>query len=57
MVSIHVPPLRERRDDIPLLVAYYNDRLASQMGKPPLEFAAERSRRSRPTSGRAMCGS
>ena len=41
MVSIHVPPLRERREDIAPLIAHYNERLADQMGKPPLEFAPE----------------
>ncbi len=41
MVSIHVPPLRERRKDIAPLIAHYNERLANQMGKPPLEFAPE----------------
>lgn len=30
---IEVPPLRERREDIPLLVAYFIDRYASKAGK------------------------
>jgi transcriptional regulator with PAS, ATPase and Fis domain len=30
---IEVPPLRERREDIPLLVEYFVDRYASQAGK------------------------
>jgi transcriptional regulator with GAF, ATPase, and Fis domain len=30
---IHVPPLRNRREDIPLLVEYFVDRYASQIGK------------------------
>jgi sigma-54 dependent transcriptional regulator, acetoin dehydrogenase operon transcriptional activator AcoR len=32
MVSIHVPPLRERQDDVPLLIAHYNAKLAAQTG-------------------------
>ncbi len=30
---IHVPPLRERKEDIPLLVEYFVDRFSSSMGK------------------------
>ena len=30
---IHVPPLRERKEDIPLLVEYFVDRFSTSMGK------------------------
>ncbi len=30
---VHVPPLRDRSDDIPILVDYFASRLASRMGK------------------------
>lgn len=33
VISIHVPPLRERREDIPVLVQYFLDKYARQMGK------------------------
>jgi two-component system nitrogen regulation response regulator NtrX len=35
VVPIHVPPLRERREDIPLLVAHFINRLTRGEGVPP----------------------
>ncbi len=37
-VSIHVPPLRERGDDIPLLIRHYSDKAAEQNGRPAVTF-------------------
>jgi len=33
VVNIHIPPLRERRDDIPLLAAHYLNQCAAENGK------------------------
>lgn len=38
VVLIHVPPLNERRDDIPLLVDYFKENLAQESGKQPPKF-------------------
>ena len=38
--AIELPPLRERKEDIPLLLARYMDRLAAQHGRTPRPFSA-----------------
>lgn len=38
VIHIHIPPLRERRDDIPLLVNALMDRLAPKVHRPPLQI-------------------
>jgi len=35
VVRIHIPPLRERREDIPLLVNYFLQKFARTQGRPP----------------------
>lgn len=41
VIVINVPPLRERKDDIPLLVGNFMEIIAQDMGKPTPVFEAE----------------
>jgi two-component system response regulator AtoC len=39
VVRIDVPPLRERRDDIPVLARHFSDQVARRLGRPAPELA------------------
>ena len=41
VVQIHLPPLRERRDDIPLLIDTFIRDTSSEMDRPPVSLAPE----------------
>jgi two-component system NtrC family response regulator len=41
VLHIHLPPLRERTDDIPMLTAHFVGKYARELNKPALEIAPE----------------
>lgn len=41
LISIHLPALRERKEDIPLLARYFADKQAEANGLPRVDFSAE----------------
>ncbi|MDD5476578.1 MAG: sigma-54 dependent transcriptional regulator [Syntrophales bacterium] len=41
VITIPVPPLRERRDDIPLLISHFASKLSDDLGKPLPSFSDE----------------
>ncbi|MFN4081738.1 MAG: sigma-54-dependent transcriptional regulator [Saprospiraceae bacterium] len=41
VIEVQVPPLRERKEDIPLLLEHFNRRIAEDYGHPPKQYTAE----------------
>jgi two-component system nitrogen regulation response regulator NtrX len=41
VIPFQIPPLRERPEDIPLLIEHFNRRFSTDYGKKPKEFTAE----------------
>ncbi|MCC8154473.1 MAG: sigma-54 dependent transcriptional regulator [Tannerellaceae bacterium] len=41
LITIHLPPLRERKEDIPLLANYFAGKQAEQNGMPPVHITPE----------------
>lgn len=41
VILIHVPPLRERREDIPVITRHFAEQLARRNGMAPKEFASD----------------
>jgi two-component system response regulator GlrR len=57
IVRIRLPPLRERREDIPMLVAHFHEQLApSEDPRPPAELVAALARQDWPGNVRELRG-
>jgi len=41
LITVHLPALRERREDIPLLARHFADKLCEANGLPKVDFAKE----------------
>jgi DNA-binding NtrC family response regulator len=41
VISLHLPPLRDRKEDIPLLAAHFFEKYCKENGKPARQFSAD----------------
>ena len=41
VIRLRLPPLRDRREDIPILAKLFVDRFTAEMGRPPLKLAED----------------
>jgi two-component system response regulator HydG len=57
VVAVHLPPLRARRSDVPLLASAFLRRSPESTARRSPASRPRRCRRSRPTTGLATCGS
>ncbi len=58
VIPIHIPPLRERREDVPELIEYFLAHYARELGRRPKRLEPERhGAGSWSTAGRATCAS
>jgi len=54
---VHIPPLRERREDILPLAEHFSKKFSARMGRPLLPSARKQGNCSFATAGRGTCAS
>ena len=57
VIPIEIPPLRERRQDIPALAEHFRNEVNAREGRSVRGFALDVMQRLAPTTGRATCAS